>query len=148
MNKRLLQMEGAKFITSKNANKVNFNYVVARLDLCSRRHNSCIACPDLKECCDAFDLRCSLGDVLCPKCKAEIPKTKYCSECGNPLTIIKRKGGATYGNAQENVAPLIPGRPQGSKACRGSRQYWQTAEEPSNRNPGIRTGQPSSSDPG
>ena len=84
--------EGLSFITSSRVNRVNLNYIVKRLEACSDKYGGfCDSCPDLEICVKKFDERCSLGETICPFCKEQVPKTKYCSNCGGLLERPKNK---------------------------------------------------------
>ena len=72
---------GAEFMISPMINKTSITRIVVRLNTCSDRHSNCYGCPDVKACVDAYDLRCNLGECICPACKASVPDRKYCSEC-------------------------------------------------------------------
>jgi len=93
------ERSGAQLLNSSRVNHVNFNFIVKRLENCSDRHEDCIDCPELTVCVEAFDKRCSLGDMICPKCGKEVPITKFCSECGAKLS---KKNEVTEGGDNES----------------------------------------------
>lgn len=64
--------DGARFITSGTARKVNLNYIVKRLNKCSDFHSGCEGCPDLSRCVKAYDERCGKDDL-----EGENPKQLY-----------------------------------------------------------------------
>ena len=83
--------DGTRFITGTQVNRVNLNYIVDRLNLCSNRHDNCVNCPEETVCTKAYDVRCSLNETICPECHQEVPFLKYCPECGTKFEKKKKE---------------------------------------------------------
>lgn len=84
--------EGAELVTSLRAKNINLNYIVKKLEACCDKYSGVWdSCPDLKECVEAFDERCSQGEIICRACGERVVKNKYCSNCGELLVTGKKK---------------------------------------------------------
>ncbi len=85
VNNHNLKPMGVALVTSDRVDRVNLNYIVKVLEVCSNLRLGCHKCLDLDTCRNAYDVRCSSGEVICPHCKQEVPLGISCPECGFPL---------------------------------------------------------------
>jgi len=83
--------EGAALMI-RSRNRHNINYLVKKLEACSKKYDACEDCPDETVCVGYYDLRCDMGEVTCPECGEMVTRRKYCMECGAALKVPGRNG--------------------------------------------------------
>jgi len=91
--------EGAALMV-QNRNQHNIDYLVRKLNGCSRKHDGCEGCHDEEPCLAYYDLRCDSEEATCPECGETVIIKKYCMKCRALLKVPGRNGSS---KGSENI---------------------------------------------
>lgn len=92
MTKRIISITdtlptGLRFLT-ESGNKTKIELIIKRLERCSEAwadysgKDECKDCKYFKRCRNAYDDRCEINEIPCPKCRQTVPSATFCAECG------------------------------------------------------------------